>query len=41
MYAHGMTERAIHDYLSTMYGLKVSADQINNVINEVTREVMI
>jgi putative transposase len=41
MYARGMTERAIYEYLSSMYGPEVSPGHINEVMDEVTREVTI
>lgn len=39
MYARGMTERAIHDYLSSMYGPEVSPGHINKVMDQLTDEV--
>lgn len=41
MYARGMTERAIHDYLLSMYGPAVSPGHIKAVMDEVTRKVTI
>jgi transposase-like protein len=39
MYARGMKERAIHDYLSSMYGSEISPGHINKVMDELTKEV--